>query len=74
MAGAGKSNLANKLLDHPTCDAFEEGDGTPGVTTQTQRVAWRDLVVIDTPAIPDEDPSKTLANFDLVVEAIRQVV
>lgn len=67
MPGAGKSNLANKLLDHPTCDAFEEG-----VTTQTQRVAWRDLVVIDTPGVPDISARKTRAHFDAVVEAIRQ--
>lgn len=72
MPGAGKSNLGNKLIDHPTSDPFEEGDGTPGVTTRPQRSAWGDLVVIDTPGIPNTNPNKTLTYFDSVVDTIRR--
>lgn len=72
MPGAGKSNLANKLLNHPTWDAFEEGDGTFGETVETQRAEWGGMVVIDTPAIPSHDPQATIANFDAVVDALRR--
>lgn len=72
LPGAGKSNLANKLLNHPTWDAFEEGDGTFGATVETQRAEWDDMVVIDTPGIPSHDPQTTTANFDGVVEALRR--
>lgn len=72
MPGAGKSNLANKLLNHPTWDAFEEGDGTFGETLETQRAEWADMVVIDTPGIPSHDPQTTLANFDAVIDALRR--
>lgn len=72
MPGAGKSNLANKLLNHPTWDAFEEGDGTYGSTVETQRAEWGDMVVIDTPGIPAHDQQTTLANFDAVVEVLKR--
>lgn len=36
-AGAGKSTLANKILDHPDYDVFEEGHGTAAVTAKTSR-------------------------------------
>eukprot|EP00752_Nemacystus_decipiens_P004485 g4096.t1 len=72
LPGAGKSNLANKLLNHPTWDAFEEGDGTFGATIETQRAEWDDMVVIDTPGIPSHDPQTTTANFDAVVDVLRR--
>ncbi len=72
MPGTGKSNLANKLLNHPTWDAFEEGDGTFGETLETQRAEWADMVVIDTPGIPSHDPQTTVANFDAVVDTLRR--
>lgn len=72
LPGAGKSNLANKLLNHPTWDAFEEGDGTFGATVETQRAEWDGMVIIDTPGIPSHDPQTTLANFDAVVDALRR--
>lgn len=72
MPGAGKSNLANKLLYHPTADAFEEGDREPGAESETQRAEWDGMVVIDTPGIPSLDPQTTLTNFDAVVTAVRR--
>lgn len=72
LPGAGKSNLANKLLNHPTWDAFEEGDGTFGATVETQRAEWDDMVVIDTPGIPSHDPQTTIANFDAIVDVLRR--
>lgn len=73
MSGAGKSNLANKLLDHPTTYAFEEGDGSGiAVTKHPRRARWRDMVVIDTPGMPDRERHLSLQNFDSVVETIRR--
>lgn len=72
LPGAGKSNLANKLLNHPTWDAFEELDGTFGATVETQRAEWDEMVVIDTPGIPSHDPQTTIANFDAIVEVLRR--
>lgn len=72
LPGAGKSILANKLLNHPTWDAFEEGDGTFGATIETQRAEWDDMVVIDTPGIPSHDAKTTMANFDAIVDALRK--
>lgn len=72
MPGAGKSNLANKLLYHPSVDAFEEGDRDPGAKSETQRAEWDGMVVIDTPGVPSLDPQTTLTNFDAVVEAVRR--
>lgn len=72
LSGAGKSNLANKLLNHPTWDAFEEGDGTFGATVETQRAEWDDMVVIDTPGIPSHDTQATIANFDAIVDVLRR--
>lgn len=71
MPGAGKSNLANKLLYHPSLDAFEEGERTFGAKSETQRAEWDGMVVIDTPGFPGHDPQTTLKNFDAVVNALR---
>lgn len=72
MPGAGKSNLANKLLHHPTIDPFGEGDREFGAECETQRAEWDGIVVIDTPGIPSQDPQTTLTNFDAVVNALRR--
>lgn len=71
--GAGKSTLANKILDHPDYDIFVEGVGLKGgVTTTTQKGSWGDLVVIDTPGVPSVDTSGSLKHFDAIVELIRR--
>lgn len=72
LPGAGKSNLANKILNHPTWDAFEESDGMFGATVETQRAQWDDMVVIDTPGIPSHDPQTTVVNFDAIVDVLRR--
>lgn len=73
QTGAGKSTLANRILDHPEYDIFEERIGRQGsVTGTTQRGTWGDLVVIDTPGVPASDTAGSLRNFDAIVEHIRR--
>lgn len=72
MPGVGRSTLANKLLHHPSIDPFEEGYKEFGAESETQRAEWDGTVVIDTPAIPSQDPQTTLTNFDVVVNALRR--
>ena len=71
MPGTGKSNLANRLLDHPVNDPFKEGKGT-ATTTHIKWVEFNDLVVVDTPGMPNKYPHKTVAYFDAVVQAMRR--
>lgn len=77
-SGAGKSTLGNKLLNarlapEEAKSYFREGGGSAGVTGRVDLRVSTDgrMKVIDTPGIPDPDSSKTIANFDTVVQTMR---
>lgn len=79
-SGAGKSTLGNKLLNARLApdeakSYFREGGGCAGVTGKVESHMSTDgrVKVIDTPGIPDPNPSNTIAYFNTVVQTIRDV-
>lgn len=74
QVGSGKSTLGNKILDHPDYTIFDEGLGSSTrMTTETHKVSWGNMVVIDTPGVSGSDSFQNLDCFDSIVERIRCV-
>ncbi|CAM9659458.1 unnamed protein product [Scytosiphon promiscuus] len=74
--GSGKSTLANLLLygEDAPATGFPVGDLGDSMTTQCKsatRPGPCDLQVTDTPGVPDTDRTKSLVNYDRIIEYLR---